>query len=174
MAITRTTLTHINDREIEITREFNAPRRLVWRAWAEPELIARWWGPRDFNTRVEKHDFKVGGAWRFVLVGPDGDEIPVVGTFREIVPMERFVTTNEFSPDFVNRTGMNVPKANIMTVRFEDLGERTRVVLHIELQTADDRRTLEEMGIVPGWNSSFDCLDELLGPFAQEERSEQS
>jgi len=64
------------DREIVITRVFEAPRELVWRAWADPEHVAQLWGPEGFTTRVTDLDLRPGGRWRYVMVGPDGAEYP--------------------------------------------------------------------------------------------------
>lgn len=149
-------------REIIISRMFNAPRELVWRAWTEPELIARWWGPRDFNTRVEKLELRAGGQWRYVMVAPDGHEYPVEGTFSEVSPMNHFVTTSEFGKDFIAPAGMRLPKGTMLMVTFEDFGMNTRVTLRIIHRSADDRRKHEDLGVALGWKSSFECLDELL------------
>ena len=152
-----------NKQELFITREFDAPRRLVWKAWTDPAHVARWWGPRGFTTRVEELDLRAGGASRYVMIGPDGTEYPVQGVFREVVPMERIVTTDEFGPDFVAPDGVELPQGVVLTCLFEDLpGDRTRLTLKIVHPTAEDRRKHEEMGVIPGWQSSFDCLDEHL------------
>src|SRR5262245_63539620 len=89
-----------SDREIVITRVFDAPRDLVWKVWTQPEHVARWWGPRGFTTTVTELDLRVGGRSRYVMKGPDGAEYPVCGVFREIVPFERIVTTDEFGEGF--------------------------------------------------------------------------
>ena len=151
-----------SDREIVITRVFDAPRQLVWKAWTEPEHVAQWWGPKGFTTRVEELDLRPGGASRYVMVGPDGKEYPCKGVFREVVPMQRFVTTDEFGEEF-DAAGMELPQGIMLTVTFEDEGEKkTKVTLHIVHPTPEDRQKHEDMGVVAGWNSSFDCLDEYL------------
>ena len=82
--------------QILITREFAAPARLVYRAWTEPELIARWWsGERGEVTSVEI-DLRVGGRWRYVMTANEGFEVAFHGEFREIVPAERIVNTEAF------------------------------------------------------------------------------
>lgn len=148
--------------QIVITREFDAPRDLVWQAWTRPEHVAAWWGPRGFATRVETLELRPGGRWRYVMIGPDGREYPATGTFREVVPPERFVTTDEFGEDFEAPPGMDLPQGMMLTCELEDLGERTRVTLRIAHESAESRRRHEEMGVVPGWNSSLDCLAEHL------------
>jgi uncharacterized protein YndB with AHSA1/START domain len=152
-----------SDRQIVITREFDSPRRLVWEAWTDPHHVAQWWGPRGFQTRVDELDLRAGGAWRYVMIGPDGAEYPVKGVFREVVPLERIVTTDEFDEDYQHPAKIDLPRGIILTCTFEDLaGERTRLTMRIVHRTAEDRRKHEEMGVVPGWHSSLDCLDEHL------------
>jgi uncharacterized protein YndB with AHSA1/START domain len=84
------------DREIVLTRVFNAPRHLVWEAFTKPELLKRWFGPRDWSLVVCEVDLKVGGGFRFVLRGPDGRDMGMRGTYREIVPGERSIHTEAF------------------------------------------------------------------------------
>src|SRR3954449_2472093 len=85
-----------SDREIVMTRAFDAPRALVFRAFTEPALIERWWGPRQYTTVVDKLELRVGGSWRFLNRGADGAEHAFHGEFREIVPPERIVWTFEY------------------------------------------------------------------------------
>ena len=71
---------------VVVTRVFDAPRALVWRAWTEPKMLAQWFGPRGFTSSVPELDLRVGGALRIVMHGPDGNDYPMQGVFREIVP----------------------------------------------------------------------------------------
>ena len=151
-----------SDREIVITRLFDAPRELVWKAWNEPEHVEQWWGPEGFTTRVEECDFRPGGLWRYVMVGPDGTEYPVKGVIREIVPLERIVTTDEFDEGFEKIIDQDLPTGIVATAVFEDLEGKTKLTLRILHDTAESRKKHEEMGVVAGWNSSFDCLDRHL------------
>jgi uncharacterized protein YndB with AHSA1/START domain len=151
-----------SDRELVITRVFAAPRELVWKVWTQPEHIAQWWGPRGFTTAVTEMDFRVGGRSRYVMKGPDGAEYPVCGTFLDIVPLERIVTTDEFGEDFKPPAGMDLPQGIILTALFEDEGDNTRLTLRIAHPTPEDRRKHEKMGVVGGWQSSFECMDDYL------------
>lgn len=150
------------DREIVITRVFDAPRELVWKAWTEPEQVARWWGPEGFSTRVEELDLRPGGRTRYVMIAPDGAEYPVGGMYIEVVPGEKFVSTDEFGDDFEPPEGIDLPEGMVITCLFEDFGNQTKLTLTVSHPTAEDRRKHEEMGVVGGWNSSFDCLDRHL------------
>jgi uncharacterized protein YndB with AHSA1/START domain len=152
--------TGADDRTLIIERTFNAPRELVWRAWTEPKHIEQWWGPKGFTTRVEQMELRPGGRTRYVMISPDGQEFAVGGMYREVDPPARFVSTDEFLDD--PPEGEELPQGVIMTATFEDLGDKTKVTLHIRHATVADRKKHEEMGVVGGWQSSFDCLDEHL------------
>src|SRR5882757_8113631 len=84
------------DREIVLTRVFDAPRRLVFDAFSKPDLLKRWFGPRGWSLVVCEVDLKVGGSFRFVLRGPDGRDMGMRGVYREIVPLERSVHMESF------------------------------------------------------------------------------
>lgn len=159
-----------DDRLIIITRVFNAPREQVFQAWTEPNQIEQWWGPKGFTTRVTELDLRPGGQARYVMIGPDGTEYPVKGVFREVVPPEYFVSTDEFDEGFEQATDTDLPEGMVITTRFEAIGDRTKLTLEIMHPSAEERRKHEEMGVVAGWNSSFDCLDEFLIESAQNDR----
>lgn len=151
-----------SNREIAIVRVFNAPRELVFKAWTDPKQVAQWWGPKGFTTRVTELDLRPGGKWRYVMVGPDGTEYPVKGVFREIVPLERIVTSDEFDEGFEKVVNADLPRGIVMTAIFEDVAGNTKLTLQIVHESAEDRRKHEQMGVIGGWNSSFECLDEFL------------
>lgn len=151
-----------SDREIVITRVFNAPRELVFKVWTDPQHIAQWWGPKGFTTRVTELDLRPGGKWRYVMIGPDGKEYPVKGVFREIVPLERIVTSDEFDKGFEKVINIDLPRGMVVTAVFEDLDSKTKLTLQIMHESVEDRRKHEEMGVIEGWNSTLDCLDEHL------------
>lgn len=155
-----------SDRDIVIERIFDAPRELVWQVWTDPQHVARWFGPRGFTTRVEELDLRVGGRSSYVMVGPDGKEYPGKGVFKEIVPMERIVTTDEFGEDF-DAQGVDLPQGIMLTVEFADHGKKqTKLTLTIEHPTPEDKAKHEDMGVVGGWGSSFDCMDDHLSHLA--------
>ncbi|MDF5710671.1 MAG: SRPBCC domain-containing protein [Nostoc sp. S4] len=151
-----------SQREIVITRIFRAPRQLVFQAWTDPKHIAQWWGPKGFTTRVSELDLRPGGKWRYVMIAPDGTEYPAKGVFREIVPLERIVTSDEFDEGFEKVVNAELPKGIVMTAVFEDLDGNTKLTLRIVHESFEDRQKHEKMGVIDGWNSSFDCLDEFL------------
>ena len=169
--MTATSTTKTKDTEIVINREFAAPRQLVWEVWTQPKHIEKWFGPKGFSTRVEKFDFKVGGRSTYVMVGPDGKEYPGTGVYREIVPIEKIVTTDEFGEGFEeSHPEMDLPQGMVTTFLFDDAGtsllddsqKKTKLTLIIAHPTAEDRKKHEAMGVVDGWSSSFDKLNEYL------------
>lgn len=145
--------------EILITRFVDAPRALVYKAWTELEQIEQWWGPKGFQTKVTELDFRPGGKWRYVMVGPDGTEYPSVGIFTEIIGLQKIVTTDEFG-DASQSQGLS---GIICAVKFEDLPDnKTKLSLLITHRSPEDRETHEKMGAIEGWGSTLDCLDEYL------------
>jgi uncharacterized protein YndB with AHSA1/START domain len=160
-----TSSTQIKDTDIVITREFAAPRQMVWDAWTNPEIIEKWFGPKGFNTRVDKQDFHVGGRSVYVMIGPDAKEYPASGTYKEIVPIEKIVSVGDgFDDDFVAaHPEMDLPKGVMtLTALFDDLDKRTKLTLVTSHSSIEERKKHEAMGVVGGWNSSFDKLDELI------------
>src|SRR5688500_10260778 len=92
----RAKLTLPTDEQILITREFDAPRHLVYEAWTTPELIKRWWNAKRGEVTVAEVDLRVGGKWRYAMVTDGGFEVAFHGEFREIVPNERIVSTEVY------------------------------------------------------------------------------
>jgi len=141
------------DRVLVITRVFDAPRELVFKAWTEPAHMAQWFGPRGFTSKVLKHDLRAGGAYRVHMVGPDGDHWSQ-GVYREVVPPERLAMTFGWGDANGNRTR---PETTL-TLLFEDVGGKTRLTLHNAVFESVTARDLHE----GGWSTSLDCLAEYL------------
>jgi uncharacterized protein YndB with AHSA1/START domain len=151
------------DTELVITREFAAPRELVWSVWNEPKHIEKWFGPKGFTTKVKSQDFVTGGKWDYVMIGPDGNEFPFNGVFLEVTPIERVVSTDEFGEEVqAQNPEMAMPKITSVTTLFEDQGATTRVVIKTLHATPEDKEKHEAMGVVEGWGSSFEKMDEYL------------
>ncbi|HEV2291067.1 MAG TPA: SRPBCC family protein [Gemmatimonadales bacterium] len=146
-------------REITLTRTFDAPRSLVFKAWTEPEHLARWWGPQGFSNPVCEVDARVGGAVRIHMQGPDGGIYPMRGVFQELAAPERIVLL----------TGVDAPDG---TVRFEVLttvtlvesGGRTTLTLRARVVTAVADAAMNIAGMEPGWSQSLDRLQALVAP----------
>jgi uncharacterized protein YndB with AHSA1/START domain len=144
------------DNQILITREFNAPRRLVWKAYTTPELVKRWWsGEKGTVTRAEI-DLRVGGAWRYVMVANGGFEVAFRGEFREIVPEERLVNTEIFEgiPDADDHAGL-------VTIDFTEQDGRTYMEMLCEYRGKADRDAVIDSGMEGGMQESMDALERV-------------
>jgi uncharacterized protein YndB with AHSA1/START domain len=141
------------DREIVLTRVFDAPRRLVFDAFSKPELLKRWFGPRGWSLVVCEVDLKVGGGFRFVLRGPDGKEMGMRGVYREIVPPERSVHMESFD-DF--------PGESQVTAVFVEEEGKTTLTATILYPSREVRDAVIKSGMEHGAAESYDKLNELL------------
>jgi len=131
-------------RAIVGTREFDAPRALVFSAWTDPKHLAQWWGPNGFTTTTYSFEFRPGGVWRFVMHGPDGRDYQNRITFEEIVAPERIVYRHGGGDDVE-------PVQFRTTVLLEELGKRTRVTWRGELPSAAERnRVVKDYGADKG------------------------
>ena len=150
----RTEIRLISDLEVLITRVFDAPRELVFRAHTDPSLIPLWWGPRNTTTIVETMDVRPGGAWRFIHRSDDGSEYGFRGEFREILPPERLVQTSEFE---------GAPGHIVLeTITFEEqFGQTTVKVLDL-CASIEDRDAMLASGMEEGLEETYDRLAELV------------
>ena len=143
-----------SDREVVITRIFDAPRELVFKASTNPDLIPQWWGPKRFTTTVEKMEVKLGGVWRFIQRDQDGNKYAFNGVYREIVPPEREVHTFEFE---------GMPGHVILeTSAFEEFEGKTKLTVTDLFQTVEDPDGMFNSGMKEGATESMDRLEELL------------
>ncbi|HLL26843.1 MAG TPA: SRPBCC domain-containing protein [Xanthobacteraceae bacterium] len=145
------------EREITITRVFNAPRERVFKAWTDPKELAQWWGPKGFTNPVCEVDAKPGGALRIVMRAPDGGEYPMKGVFQEVVPPARLVFTNIA----LDGEGNHIIEG-ITTVIFEDQGGKTKLTLHTGGVATVDYAAAYLNGTEAGWTQSIDKLQALL------------
>ena len=129
------------DREIVLTREFDAPREMVFRAYTDPAHVPHWWGPNGFSVTVHQMDVRPGGMWRFTLHGPDGTDYPSRIVYHEVSPPERLVFLHGEDVD-------DDPGAFHVTVTFDDLGGRTRLTSRMVFATAAQRAGVEQFGAV--------------------------
>jgi uncharacterized protein YndB with AHSA1/START domain len=151
-------LTLPSDTEILVTRDFDAPRHLVYKAWTTPELVKRWWHANRGTCTTADIDLRVGGKWRSVMVTDSGFEVAFHGEYREIVPNERLVHTEvyEGAPP-----GPDGEEATLNTVTFEDLGGRTRVTMLTQARTKAVRDTIIESGMEGGLQDALDLLEQV-------------
>lgn len=151
----------VGDREIVISRVFEAPRELLWNAWTDPAHIASWWGPRGFTAPPCEIDLRPGGEFLVVLDGPDGNKYPCRGVFKEIVEYEKLVY--EGPANEPAGCGAGIPPNALVTVTFTDRGGDTELTIHTVLDSSESRKAAAAEGFVAGWNDSLDRLAENLG-----------
>ena len=146
------------DEQILITREFDAPRHLVYRAWTTPELVERWWSGRRGKMTLAEIDLRVGGAWRYVMVANGGFEVGFHGEFREIVPDERIVTTEvyEGAP-----AGDLADDDVINTVTFTEVDGRTTLELLTQTTSRELRDIIIDSGMEGGVQEQMELLEQL-------------
>jgi len=155
------------ENEIVITRLFDAPRDLAWRAWTEPELVMQWWGPKNFTSPVSKIDLVVGGSYLFCMRAPDGKDYWSTGVYREITKPEKIVCTDSFADEKGNvvpatfyQMSKDTPLEMLQTVTFEVMAGRTKLTLrHAGIPNSEMRDQARA-----GWNES---LDKYAGVLAQ-------
>lgn len=141
------------DQEIVMTRVFDAPRHLVFDAFAKPELLKRWFGPRGWSLVVCEVDFRVGGGFRFVLRGPDGKDMGMRGVYREIVAPERSVHMESFD---------DYPGEAQVTGVFVEQGGKTTFTATVLYPSKEVRDAVIQSGMEHGAAESYDRLAELL------------
>jgi uncharacterized protein YndB with AHSA1/START domain len=161
MAVTSSgtaTVTLPTDTQILITREFDAPKHLVYRAWTTPELVKRWWHANRGEVTLAEIDLRVGGMWRYVSRSADGFEVGFHGQYREIVPNERLVTTEVYEgiPDADEHAALD-------TLTLTESDGRTTLTVLVEHPTKEGRDAHINSGMEAGMQDAMDLLEEVAG-----------
>ena len=141
------------EREVVMTRVFDAPRRLVFDALTKPELLRRWFGPRGWSLVVCEADLKVGGAWRWVLRGPDGRDMGMRGVYQEIAPPERLVSTESFD---------DYPGESLNTLILSEEDGKTTFTITVRYASQEIRDAVIKSGMEHGAAECYDKLAEML------------
>jgi len=142
---------------VTLTRAFDAPRALVWRAWTDPTMMAQWFGPRHFTIPACELDVRVGGALRIVMRGPDGNDYPMKGVFIEVVAPERLVYTNIA----VDRDGKHLLEGET-TVTFTEQSGKTTLTVTAHAVGRVPIATQMLAGMEAGWTQTIDKLEEFV------------
>ena len=156
MAVTSSgtaTVTLPTDEQILITREFDAPRHLVYKAWTTPELVRRWWSGERGEVTLAEIDLRVGGTWRYVMVAHGDFEVGFHGEYREIVPDERIVCTEVYE-------GMPDAQA-LTTITFTEHDGRTTLTMLVEHTSKADRDAHIDSGMEGGMQEAMDRLERV-------------
>ena len=152
----KATVTLPTDEQILITREFAAPKHLVFKAFTTPELIKRWWHAKRGEATIAEVDLRVGGRWRWVMVTDDGMEVAFHGEYKEIVPNERIVYTEvyEGAPG-----GDDEPALNTLTLT--EVDGRTTLTQLTEVSSREIRDMIMDSGMEGGMQDAYDLLEEV-------------
>jgi uncharacterized protein YndB with AHSA1/START domain len=142
-----------SDREVRLTRVFDAPRQMVWDAFTKPELMKRWFGPRGWSLAECTIDLRVGGVWRFILQGPEGQKMGMRGVYREIKAPERSVHVESFD---------DYPGESVVTAVFTEKGGKTTMEATVLYASKEVRDAVIQSGMEHGAAESYDKLAELL------------
>jgi uncharacterized protein YndB with AHSA1/START domain len=144
------------DDQILITREFDAPKHLVYRAYTTPELVKRWWSGQRGEVTLVEIDLRVGGRWRFVMVAGEGFEVAFHGEYQEIVPDERLVSTEIYE---IPEQGDSPPTLN--TATFTESDGRTTLTVLVQCPSKELRDTIVDSGMEGGMQESMDALERV-------------
>ena len=144
------------DDEIRMTRLFDAPRHLVYKAWTTPELVKRWWHANRGQVTIAEIDLQVGGTWRYVSVTESGMEVAFHGEYREIVPNERLVSSEVYEgiPDAEQHAALN-------TLTLTERDGRTLLTVLVEHPTREGRDAHINSGMEPGMQDALDLLEQV-------------
>jgi uncharacterized protein YndB with AHSA1/START domain len=145
------------EREVTITRTFDAPRALVFKAWTDPQHLAQWWGPKGFTSPVCEFDAHVGGALRIHMRGPDGTVYPMKGVIRELVAPERLV----FSSVATDTAGKHLLE-QLTTVTFVEQNGKTTMTMHSRAVAVAEAGVGHLQGMEVGWTQTVDRLGDFL------------
>jgi uncharacterized protein YndB with AHSA1/START domain len=146
------------DEQILITREFDAPKELVYKAWITPELVKRWWNAKRGEVTVAEIDLRVGGKWRSVMITDGGFEVGFHGEYREIVPNERIVSTEvyEGAPQ-----GEDGEQGTLNTLTLTEKDGRTTLTVLVQAPSKAVRDAIIESGMEAGMQDAMDLLEEV-------------
>ena len=155
-----TSISTPSDREFVMERVFDAPRKLVWQVWTQPEHLTQWWGPQGCTLPVCTVDLRPGGTWHYCIRGPEGEENWSKTTYHEVVEPERLVYSDAFS-DETGNVIEGMPQM-IVTLTFDDLDGKTKVTAHSQFASAADLQALLNMGVAQGASETWDRLATYL------------
>ena len=150
--------------QILITREFDAPRHLLYKAWTTPELVRRWWHANRGRMTVAEIDLRVGGRWRYAMVTEDGFEVGFHGEYREIVPNERLVSTEIYEGVPEDDQGGGV----LNTLTFTEVDGRTTLTNLVEAPSKEVRDAIIDSGMEAGMQDAMDLLEQAAISLASE------
>jgi uncharacterized protein YndB with AHSA1/START domain len=150
-----------SDTQILITREFDAPARLVFQVYTTPELVKRWWAGNQGELTVAEIDLRVGGRWRSAMTASDGAEVAFHGEYLEIVPNERIVSTEVFEGMPGNEYPDGDEQGTVNTATFTEIDGRTRLELLVDCPSKEVRDAILASGMEGGMQEGYDVLEQI-------------
>ena len=153
------TVTLPTDEQILITREFDAPKHLVYEAWTTPELVKSWWSGQQGAMTSAEIDLRVGGVWRYVMQAGDGSEVAFHGEYREIVPHERIVTTEVY--EMPGQPALPETDEPLNIVTFTEVDGRTTLTLLVQTTSKELRDMIIDSGMEAGLQEQMDALEQV-------------
>ncbi|MDB5134366.1 MAG: Activator of Hsp90 ATPase 1 family protein [Mucilaginibacter sp.] len=151
----------LSAKKIHVIREFNAPIEKVWKAWTDPDLLEKWWGPKPWVAKTKSMDFIVGGIWLYYMVGPEGQKHWSHVKFTAIENGSRFAADTVFSDE--NGTVASDASVGHWDNKFVAVGDKTKVVVDISFDDEATMKMMVEMGFEGGFTMGLNQLEELLG-----------
>jgi len=155
----KATVTLPADEQILITREFDAPKHLVYEAFTTPELVKRWWSGQRGEVMLAEIDLRVGGRWRYVMVAHGGLEVGFHGEYREIVPNERIVSTEVY--EGVPQPADGPEEGTLNTATFTEADGRTTLTILVQAPSKEIRDAIIDSGMEGGMQEAMDLLEQL-------------
>lgn len=138
---------------LSFQRTYDASLDLVWKVYTEPEYIIKWWSPKGMETAIVHYNFKVSGAWHYIMQMPNAMEFIAEGKFKEIISMKKILTEANFKP---KTEGIE------LEVLFDSEGDKTHFTLNVIHPNEGYKIQQEKMGVANGWESALDRLSELI------------
>ena len=146
----------VKEREVIGTRVYDAPRELVWKAWTDPNIITKWWGPNGFTTTTESMDLKPDGTWKFIMHGPDGRDYKNKIVYIEVKKPARLVYRHAGDEE-------TEPIKFHVTVTFDKAGDKTKITMRMVFETAAElQKVQKEYGAIEGLEQTMERLAESL------------
>ena len=150
----------LDNKKINVVREFDAPVEKVWRAWTERELLDQWWAPRPWKAVTQSMNFREGGTWLYYMEGPDGSRHYCRADYSSVVPNKSYKGLDAFCDEKGN-INTDFPRMN-WQVDFKKADDATRVEVEISFASVEDLEKIIEMGFKEGFAAAHNNLDELL------------
>lgn len=157
----------LDQKQLNVTREFNGPVDLVWKAWTKPDLLDEWWAPKPWKTVTKSMDFREGGRWLYSMNGPEGEQHWSLVDYKKITYQQSFQAQDAFCDDEGNIDSSEVPSMQ-WNVTFKDTGSGTKVNVTISFPSEEALEKIIEMGFKEGFTAAHGNLDELLKELAAE------